>query len=689
MRSWSCFVMVLLAGIASAQQSLVQAQGQVLYFSGSSTGSGDGDVAPGMAAAEKFGGSSQDSAVVDDDGRAFFRARLVSNTGTTLSPAYLQYAYFYGDSKGNLVKVLRGGDPDPSGTIPNAILTTSANGVPFTSSPRISGNGVVMFGASVWDFVGSTITTANDTVLYVGTPGSFQVLAREGDVAPGAGGATYSQSFSGMSQQPTCINGAGVALFQSTLAGATAVPPVVTANNAAWFSGTAGAVQMILRKGDLLANNEQISALGSLSQMNSVGQFVTDVTLLLGSGNVPVTNSDDRALLVYTPGIGIQELAREGGATPIPGTFYGSASNFTSIYGTGSSSFNINGELLNNVLLSGAVTTGVDDRALIIQSLTGGSVVFRRGDLAPGVQGANPGAVLDVANDASCALNDNGQVAFQATMTGGGVTAANDSGIWIGTPNNLTLVVREGDVAPGTGGLTFGQTTGVTLLMNAAGQLYFSNSLSGGSGSSWMWDPVVGVQPVFLPGGQIEVQPGIFRTPYTAGTIQFSNGDSRPLSLANDGTVVVKLSMTDGTSYGSQALVSVRVGSLTGIAKKISATTGGTQHLYLNAGAAHSGQVYVVAGSASGTAPGTPIGALLVPLNIDFYTDFTLQNANVGPFVDTFSTLDADGRGHAQIVIPPGLVGLAGIVVHHAYGVIDIGGNLVFASEAQSLELIP
>ena len=97
-----------------------------------------------------------------------------------LSPAYLQRAYFYGDSKGTLVSILRGGDPEPSGTIPNAILSTSSSGGAFTGSPRISGTGHIMFGASIWDASDSTITSANDTVLYVGTPGNWQILAREG-----------------------------------------------------------------------------------------------------------------------------------------------------------------------------------------------------------------------------------------------------------------------------------------------------------------------------------------------------------------------------------------------------------------------------------------------------------------------------------------------------------------------------
>ena len=55
-----------------------------------------------------------------------FRAQLVNSAGVAYPSAqqYLSRGYFLGDSRGNLVKVLRGGDPEPSGTIPGATLQT-------------------------------------------------------------------------------------------------------------------------------------------------------------------------------------------------------------------------------------------------------------------------------------------------------------------------------------------------------------------------------------------------------------------------------------------------------------------------------------------------------------------------------------------------------------------------------------
>jgi hypothetical protein len=547
----------------------------------------------------------------------------------------------------------------------------------------------------VWDFVGSTVTASDDTVLYVGTPGNFTILARENGVAPGSGGAFYG-NFGSLSQQSTSINSGNWVLFQSSLVNnPLANPQVVTGNNAAWFGGQAGNVQMLLRKGEILPSGEQLStsSLGFVSQLNSNGQCLLDVSYVVGTGTTPVTAANDKGVWLCTPGGSRVEIIREGNATSIPGTFFGTATSGWNV-STGSATFNNAGQFLHSSTLTGTVTAGVNDSALFISSASGHTVVFQRGDLAPGVQTANPGATLEIVNGASMNLNESGMVCFEASLANGGVTTANDTGIWVGTPGNLTLVCREGDVAPDTGGLLFGNTSGLQLLMNAAGQLFFQNTLTGGAvgaltGSTWMWDPVVGLHALFRPADLVEVQTGVFRTPYTAGGTQFSNGDGRTLSFANDGTVVTKLSMTDGTSYGSQAMYSVRIGSLTGLPGKISELAGGTHKLYLNAGVAHAGQTYVVAGSASGTNPGTPIGMFVVPLNIDTYTQFTLDNANMGPYVNTYGILDAQGRAVANVVIPPGLTGFAGVVVHHAYGVLDLGNQLVFASEPARLEIIP
>jgi hypothetical protein len=183
----------------------------------------------------------------------------------------------------------------------------------------------------------------------------------------------------------------------------------------------------------------------------------------------------------------------------------------------------------------------------------------------------------------------------------------------------------------------------------------------------------------------IEVQPGVFRTYIQTGVGPNSNGGARPLCFANDGTVALKPSFSDG----SAGIITVRIGSLTGIPGTVSQAAGGIQNLYVNAGAAHAGEIYLVLGSVTGTMPGTQIGPFLLPLNFDFYTDLTFQNANTLVWLNTFGVLNSDGRAVAQIAIPPAISGILGIVLNHAYGVIGGGNNLVFVSEAARLEIVP
>ena len=127
------------------------------------------------------------------------------------------------------------------------------------------------------------------------------------------------------------------------------------------------------------------------------------------------------------------------------------------------------------------------------------------------------------------------------------------------------MIAREGDVAPGTGGLLFGQIGGPVHGDERRGtDPVPEHALGRRLSSFWAWDPVLGLQCLHRGNQPVEVQPGVFKTPATASGVQFTNGNSRPLRFANDGTVVIKLSMNDGTSYASQAMFKVRIGSLTG-----------------------------------------------------------------------------------------------------------------------------
>ncbi|MCG8405369.1 MAG: dockerin type I repeat-containing protein [Phycisphaerales bacterium] len=83
----------------------------------------------------------------------------------------------------------------------------------------------------------------------------------------------------------------------------------------------------------------------------------------------------------------------------------------------------------------------------------------------------------------------NSKVAFNAYLDGPGVNTLNDEGIWNEGPDGLQIVVREGEVAPGTGGLRFGASTGLQAFndedsapivrRNAGGKMLFGARLNG------------------------------------------------------------------------------------------------------------------------------------------------------------------------------------------------------------------
>ena len=156
-----------------------------------------------------------------------------------------------------------------------------------------------------------------------------------------------------------------------------------------------------------------------------------------------------------------------------------------------------------------------------------------------------------------------------------------------------------------------------------------------------------------------------------------------------DNLVLTALS-SDGEKTFDAGLLAYRLHELVGDPDALSLLSGGTEQLELRASHAHAGEVYVVVGSASGTDPGFPVSSsVLLPLNYDGYTQFTVQQANTGPLVNTHRVLDAHGKASAAIVLPAGTdAGLAGTTLHHAF-VSFAGTSPTLASNPVALLLEP
>jgi hypothetical protein len=122
----------------------------------------------------------------------------------------------------------------------------------------------------------------------------------------------------------------------------------------------------------------------------------------------------------------------------------------------------------------------------------------------------------------------------------------------------------------------------------------------------------------------------------------------------------------------------------------VSLSSGGAQVYTLNGGAGGAGQLYWMLGSATGTAPGFPLGALTLPLNFDSYFLFTLNSPNL-LIAAQIGFLDPSGSATAAFTLPPGTdPGLAGTQLDHAYFVYDfLNDQLLSVSNPMPVTFVP
>jgi hypothetical protein len=684
----------VLALAASAAAQSVLSQGQVLMAFG--------DPIPGVAGATNGGSSPIDNPIIDLEGNVLFRARMIGGGVVATNDR----GYMLGRTGSTLQMILRSGDADPTGQLGAGTTLNTATGTGLSGNPRLSPTGgILMFGCSLSGpsivTTGTAATGNNSTAILWGPVGGLQVLAqRAQSITTPSNSQTYQidSSLSAPSYQQTALNGSGVACFQVTVIGGDVSG---TTNNVGWIRGVPGGLDWVVRKGDVMAiaggaspGSYPIGTLGFNCAMNQSGQILHDERLsnTLGTPS-PATTANDNCVFVYTPGFGNQLLVREGDqAAGVPaGALYGSPTIGQGFGATGQAAFSCQ--------MTGAVTTA-DDNAMFIGSVGNIQLVHREGTQAPGL----PAGVLMGTANSNCSYSDyqGGSVAFYCTLTGTGVTAFNDTSLWLGSPTNLQLIAREGDAAPGFENqpgyvsATFGNTDPATgggsgivagsVQMNDHGQIVFSQctvTVVDASGTnvrtcSYCWDPITGLK---LFASSIDPYTTVSgpQVAFSAGGIQFPSGDSCPLDLNNNGDVVHAAFFPVGTGSGELA-IRARIGSMDCSPSALSTATGGSQVMKLDAGVANAGNIYLIAGTASGTRPGFSFGGFTVPLNIDYWFNLSLQAANSAVYTSSFGTLDAQGRATASFNMPPGYPAFAGITINNAYGVIDGGGNVTHVS---------
>ncbi|MFG0274104.1 MAG: choice-of-anchor tandem repeat NxxGxxAF-containing protein [Phycisphaerales bacterium] len=282
---------------------------------------------------------------------------------------------------------------------------------------------------------GGAVTTANDGGIWAGSvTGGFSLAAREGDAAPGAGGAVFDTLGS------VTVSPGGQIAHSAFLTGT----GVDSTNNRGLWAGAPGATSLVARLGDAAPGMPAGASFLTLPDSANLrsGPVVVFEGATTGGG---VTSADNEGIWVGGPGA-LTLLVREGDQAPgVPaGVQWSGFLAFPNI-----PQINSAGDIALLTNLKGAGVTTGNDGAIYFGDAGGLSLVAREGDAVGVVNNATFTILQPIV------LNEAGQIVFGGFMAGPGISTSNDSAIfaWDET-NGLTLVAREGETVDLGGGDT-------------------------------------------------------------------------------------------------------------------------------------------------------------------------------------------------------------------------------------------
>lgn len=287
--------------------------------------------------------------------------------------------------------------------------------------------------------------------IFRGDGTSLVQIARRGQTAPDLNGAFASFN------NPV-LNQSGHTAFHATLSGTSGG---LNDNTGVYRGDGGGPLVQIAREGQAAPDgNGVLSSFGPVS-INNAGTTAFRATMTGTSGG-----TSDYSGIFAGSGGGLTQIVRGNQAAP------GGNGVFADFNFSNSQSFNNAGQAAFYAVLSGTSGGTTDDRGVYRSSGGTATQIAREGQAAPDSNGL-------FADFGSISLNDAGQVAFHASLSGTSNGSNDNSGVFRGSGGAITQIAREGQlVADGNG--TYGVMSQVSI--GGAGQVLFQSNLSGTAG---------------------------------------------------------------------------------------------------------------------------------------------------------------------------------------------------------------
>lgn len=494
----------------------------------------DGQQAVGAEPGQVFSQLSQFSLpTINNSGEVVFRASL---TGSGINTSNRQGVW--AGTTGDVRLVARQGNSPPG--VPVGVNFYPEFGTGFV--PLIDDYGSVSFSAPL---TGPGVDTSNRTGIWSESVGALSLLAREGDQAAGLPvGITYASI-------PTTIsfNESGNPSFATFLAG----PGINTLNDSAIFSATTGALSVVAREGE--------QAIGFAPGVK-YGQVAVEVNPPINAAGdlvfaAPISGPGVTGNAIWHGRSGqLSVVARSG--DPAPGLAAGVT--FSVPFGSQKLGLNSTGHVFFESFVSGAGINTLNDSGIWLRTSAATHLIAHEDDLAPGSPtGGRFGSTFHTSPFLnSLSLNSSDQFAFLADLRDGGFDSS-DRGIWTGTPEEgLSMVAIPGLQAPGAApGVVFNDI--FDPIINNLGQVLFEATLAGPGITSandkglWARDQFGQLMLVMREGSPVEISPGVYENVQSFQFGEVDGGgtdDGRPMALNDAGDLVFAVKFSGLTPGG-------------------------------------------------------------------------------------------------------------------------------------------